>query len=215
MMGADLAERMRLAGVEAAGQRRYVTILFADLSGYTSLSERIDSEDLYVIVQQYIRVLSDNVYKYEGVVDKITGDGLMAIFGAPISHENNAERGVRAALEMQNELFQLSQKLHQEQGIDLNVRIGLHSGWVVVGGIGTNDQVLNYTAIGDTVNLAHRIEESAPPGAILISETVFKQVRALIECQQITSLLPKGVGHPVIAYRVMGLRAATRARCAA
>ena len=207
MMGADLAERMRLAGIEAAGQRRYVTILFADLSGYTSLSERMDSEDLYVIVQQYIRLLSDNVYKYEGVVDKITGDGLMAIFGAPISHENNAERGVRAALEMQNELHDLSAKVHQEQGVDLNVRIGLHSGWVVVGGIGANDKVLNYTAIGDTVNLARRIEESASPGAVLISETVFKQVRALFECQQITSLLPKGVDHPVAAYGVVGLRA--------
>jgi predicted ATPase/class 3 adenylate cyclase len=207
MMGADLAERMRRAGVEAAGQRRYVTILFADISGYTALSERIDSEDLYIMVQEYIRVLSNNVYKYEGVVDKITGDGLMAIFGAPISHENNAERAVRAALEMQSDLFQLSRELKRDQGIDLNVRIGLHSGWVVVGGIGANDLVLNYTAIGDTVNLAHRIEEAAAPGAILVSETVYKQVRALIDCQQITALFPKGIAHPVTAYRVMGSKA--------
>lgn len=207
MMGADLAQRMRRAGVEAAGQRRYVTILFADISGFTALSERIDSEDLYIMVQQYIRVLSNNVYKYEGVVDKITGDGLMAIFGAPISHENNAERAVRAALEMQSDLFRLSRELKREQGIELNVRIGLHSGWVVVGGIGANDLVLNYTAIGDTVNLAHRIEEAAAPGAILTSETVYKQVRALIDCQQITALFPKGIGHPVTAYRVMGPKA--------
>lgn len=204
MMGADLAERMRRAGMEAAGQRRNVTILFADISGFTALSERMDSEDLYALVQQYIRVLSNNVYKYEGVVDKITGDGLMAIFGAPISHENNAERAVRAALEMQSDLFQFSRNLKQEQGIDLNVRIGLHSGWVVLGGIGANDLVLNYTAIGDTVNLAHRIEEAAMPGAILISEAVFKQVRALMDCQQITALFPKGIGHPVTAFRVMG-----------
>jgi predicted ATPase/class 3 adenylate cyclase len=206
MMGADLAERMRRAGVEAAGQRRYVTVLFADISGFTAMAEHMDSEDLYVMVQQYIHVLSHNVYKYEGVVDKITGDGLMAIFGAPISHENNAERGVRAALDMQRELFQLSRDLKREQGIDLNVRIGLHSGWVVVGGIGASDLVLNYTAIGDTVNLAHRIEEAAPPGAILISEAVYKQVRALMDCQQITALFPKGIDHPVTAYRVMGLK---------
>jgi class 3 adenylate cyclase/predicted ATPase len=206
MMGTDLAERMRRAGLEAAGQRRNVTVLFADISGFTALSERMDSEDVYLLVQQYIRVLSNNVYKYEGVVDKITGDGLMAIFGAPISHENNAERAVRAALEMQNDLYQLSRDLQRGQGIDLNVRIGLHSGWVVVGGIGANDLMLNYTAIGDTVNLAHRIEEAAAPGAILISETVFKQVRALIDCQQVTALLPKGIGHPVSAYRVMGVK---------
>jgi class 3 adenylate cyclase len=103
-MGADLAERFRRAGLEASGQRRNVTVLFADISGYTALSGEMDGEDLFDIVQEYIRLLSQNVYKYEGIVDKFTGDGLMALFGAPISHENNAERAVRAAQDMQNDL---------------------------------------------------------------------------------------------------------------
>lgn len=204
MMGADLAERLRRAGLEAAGQRRHVTVLFADISGFTALSERIDSEDLYNLVQDYIRLLANNVYKYEGVVDKITGDGIMALFGAPISHENNSERAVRAALDMQSDLEELSQKTARELGAEIRVRIGLHSGLVIVGGIGANDLVLNYTAIGDTVNLAHRIEEAAPPGSILISEAVFRQVRPFFECRRVAALNPKGITHPVIAYEVIG-----------
>lgn len=205
MMGSDLLERMRRAGLEATGQRRNVTVLFADLSGYTSLSSRIDSEDLYDIVQQYIRLLSNHVYRYEGIVDKFTGDGIMALFGAPISHENNAERAARAALDMQIELADMSRDLKKRMGIEIQARIGLHSGSVIVGGIGS-DMLMNYTAIGDTVNLAHRIEEAAPPGAILISEAVYRQVRALFDCQQVSVLNPKGISHPVIAYRLADVR---------
>jgi predicted ATPase/class 3 adenylate cyclase len=206
MMGSDLLERMRRAGLEAAGQRRNVTVLFADLSGYTALSANVDSEDLYEFVQQYIRLLSNNVYKYEGFVDKFTGDGIMALFGAPISHENNAERAVRAALDMQNDLTQLNQDLKKRLGTDIQARIGLHSGSVIVGGIGSN-MLMNYTAIGDTVNLARRIEEAAPSGAILISEAVYRQVRMFFDCQQISVLNPKGIAHPVVAYRVVDFKA--------
>lgn len=204
-MGADLAERLRRAGLESTGQRRNVTVLFADISGYTSLSTKIDGEDLYNMVQDYVRILSSNVYKYEGVVDKISGDGLMALFGAPISHENNAERAVRAAMDMQTELQQFSSQFQAEVGHAINVRIGLHSGVVIVGGIGV-DLMMNYTAIGDTVNLAHRIEEAAPPGSILISESVYRQVRAFFDCTQISVLNLKGIAQPVTAYRVVGQR---------
>ncbi|MEW5868129.1 MAG: tetratricopeptide repeat protein [Chloroflexota bacterium] len=206
MIGGDLAERMRRAGLEARGQRRNVTVLFADLSGYTALSGKIDSEELFELVQRYVRLLSKDVYKYEGIVDKLTGDGLMALFGAPITHENNAERAVLAALEMQNDLAELNRDMRKRLGEELNMRIGLHAGTVVVGGIGS-DLLMDYTAIGDTVNLAHRIEEAAPPGAILVSEAVYRQVRALFDCQQISILNPKGVAHPVIAYRVVGPKA--------
>lgn len=205
MVGSDLLERMHRAGLEAVGQRRNVSVLFADLSGYTSLSNRIDGEDLYEIVQQYIHLLSNNVYKYEGIVDKFTGDGIMALFGAPISHENNAERAVRASIDMQTELTQMSRDLKKRLGIEFQARIGLHSGSVIVGGIGSN-MMMNYTAIGDTVNLARRIEEAAPPGAILVSEAVYRQVRALFDCQQVSVLNPKGFEHPVIAYRVADVK---------
>ena len=205
MMGSDLLERMRRAGLEAAGQRRNVTILFADLSGYTALSSKLDGEDLYDLIQQYIQLLSSDVYKYEGIVDKFTGDGIMALFGAPISHENNAERAVRSALDMQTDLMNLNRDLHKRLGIEIQAHIGLHSGSVIVGGIGS-DMLMNYTAIGDTVNLAHRIEEAAPPGAILISDAVFRQVRTFFDCQQISVLNPKGIAHPVVAYRVVDLK---------
>ena len=206
MMGADLAERLQQAGLEARGQRRNVSVLFADLSGYTALSGRIDGEDLFELVQQFVQVLSNNVYKYEGIVDKLTGDGLMALFGAPISHENNAERAVRAAIDMQNEIAQMSRQMENRLHESLNLRIGIHSGSVIVGGIGTN-LMMDYTAIGDTVNLARRIEEAAPSGAVLISEAVFRQVRAFFDCQQVSVLNPKGVSQPVVAYRVVGQKA--------
>jgi predicted ATPase/class 3 adenylate cyclase len=205
LMGADLMERLRSAGIEAAGQRRNVTVLFTDLTGFTALSEHMDSEDVYDIIQGYIQVLVNNVYKYEGIVDKLTGDGLMALFGAPISHENNAERAVRAALDMQADVFQLSKEIRRKHKVDLRMRIGLHCGTVVVGGMGSN-MMMDYTAIGDTVNLAHRIEEAAPPNSILVSESVYRQTRALFEFQQVSALYPKGITHPVIAFSVLKLK---------
>ncbi|HEX7972907.1 MAG TPA: tetratricopeptide repeat protein, partial [Anaerolineales bacterium] len=206
LIGSDLLERLQRAGVEAAGQRRDVTVLFTDLTGYTALAERIDGEDLYEVIQQYIRLLVNDVYQYGGVVDKLTGDGLMALFGAPIAYENNAERAVRAALDMQADVSRLSAELKDKMGFELNMRVGLHCGSVVVGGIGSN-LMMNYTAIGDTVNLARRIEEAAAPGAILVSEIVYRQTRRLFDVQPITVLNPKGIARPVPAFRVTGLRA--------
>ena len=203
LMGADLIQRLQAAGIEAAGQRRNVTVLFADLTGYTALSGRIDSEDLFEIVQRYVNLLIKSVYKYEGIIDKLTGDGIMALFGAPISHENNAERAVRAALDMQEDVSRLSHDLLSTIGAELTMRVGLHSGLVVVGGVGSN-LMMDYTAIGDTVNLAHRIEEAAPPGTILISESVYRQAHQLFDCQQISVLNPKGISYPVTAFRVVG-----------
>jgi class 3 adenylate cyclase/tetratricopeptide (TPR) repeat protein len=206
MMGADLVERMRSSGLDAAGQRRSVSVLFADLTGFTALSGQIDEEELFEIIQQYVRLLANSVYKYEGIVDKFTGDGIMALFGAPISHENNAERAVRAALDMQADLEQYNHELRQQRGIELRMRIGLHSGAVIVGGIDLN-LMMNYTAIGDTVNLARRIEEAAPPGSILVSEAVYRQVRVFFDVEQISVLNPKGIAAPVYAYRVVGQKA--------
>lgn len=203
MMGADLLERLKSAGFEAAGQRRNVSVLFADMTGYTALTESMDGEDIFEIIQQYIRLLINNVYKYEGIVDKLTGDGLMALFGAPIAHENNAERAVRSALDMQADVLNLSRSLKKQLGIEINMHIGLHSGSVIVGGIGSN-LLMDYTAIGDTVNLARRIEEAAPPGTILVSQSVYQQTKALFNYRQVSILNPKGIAHPVQAFSVTG-----------
>ncbi|RPI34334.1 MAG: adenylate/guanylate cyclase domain-containing protein, partial [Chloroflexota bacterium] len=196
MMGADLLERFRQAGMAAAGQRRNVTVLFVDLSGYTQLAEKLDSEDLYDLIQQYIEILANDVYKYEGMVDKFTGDGLMALFGAPIAHENNAELAVRSALDMIADVDQLSQKLKESLGVELRVHIGLNAGSVIVGGIGSN-LLMNYTAIGDTVNLAQRLEDSAPAGNVFVSDSVYRQTQALFDYVPSPTLRLKGIARPI------------------
>ena len=201
MMGSDLLERFQKAGLEASGQRRNVTILFVDLTGFTYLAEQLNNEDLYVMIQELIRTLADDVYKYEGMVDKLTGDGLMALFGAPISYENNAERAIRAALNMQEDVRRLSQTNREKLGYDLQIHIGLNSGSVIVGGMGSN-ALMNYTAIGDIVNLAKRLEENAKPGAILVSESVYRQTKPLFGFQALPPLGLKGVSHPVTSYQL-------------
>jgi len=206
MMGADLLERFRKAGLEAAGQRRTVTILFVDLSGFTDFSQHFDNEETYVLIQQYISLLAKNVYKYDGMVDKFMGDGLMAIFGAPIAHENSAELAIRAALDMQTEMAEFSQAVNEQLGRELRLHIGLHSGPVIVGSIGSS-MMMNYTAIGDTVNLAYRLEQHCPAGAILVSETTYQLTRALFDYMAVAPLGLKGIQNPVPAYRVLAAKA--------
>jgi predicted ATPase/class 3 adenylate cyclase len=203
MIGSDLKERFRKAGLEAAGQRRNVTVLFADLVGFTELSQKTDSEDLYIFLQQFIQELAGSVYQYEGMVDKFTGDGLMALFGAPIAHENNAELAVLAALDMCSRLEEISEKFEKHLGQGLLLHIGLNSGPVIVGGIGS-DLLMNYTAIGDTVNLARRLEDAALPGTILVSKSVYNQTKAIFDYTNVSGLDIKGISKPVNAFQLTG-----------
>ena len=205
MTGSDLLERFRQAGLEASGQRRSVTILFVDLSGYTSLSEQLDDEELYSLVQKFIRLLVNDVYKYEGMVDKLTGDGLMALFGAPIAHENNAERAMRSAMDMMADVARLSHELDLH-GHELRIHIGLNAGTVIVGGLG-GDGLMNYTAIGDSVNLARRLEETADPGMILVSKNVYQQTYRLFDFEALAPLTLKHISRPISAYRFLGPKA--------
>jgi len=204
LTGADLLERFHKAGLEASGQRRSVTVLFVDLSDYTRLSEELSDEELYELVQKFIRLLVNDVYKYEGMVDKLTGDGLMALFGAPIAHENNAERAIRSAMDMVSDVAKLSQELVLH-GYTLNVHIGIHSGSVIVGELGGNG-VMNYTAIGDSVNLARRLEEVASPGVILVSEKVFRRTSRLFNFEQLPPVSLKNISKEVQAFRVVSMR---------
>ena len=205
LIGSDLLDRFKAAGLQATGQKRSVTILFVDLSGFTNLSQGIDPEELYEIVQQCSHIFANAVYRYEGMVDKFTGDGLMALFGAPIAHENNAELAIRAALDMQSELAQFSLTVRDRIGQDLQAHIGLNSGVVIVGGIGSN-MMMNYTAIGDVVNRASRIMDKASSGTILVSERIYKHVRGTFELEAIPPLMLKGVNEPVQTYKVLGFR---------
>lgn len=206
MMGADLLERFRKAGLEASGQRRTVTILFADLTGFTPLSEKLEAENLYELLQQYIRMLAESVYKFEGMVDKLTGDGLMALFGAPIAQENSAEMASRAALDMHEGMKELNKKWNIMPGYELSIHVGLNVGTVIVGGIGS-DYLMNYTAVGDSVNQARRLEENAKPGTTLVSEMVYKQAKELFEFQTLPPLLLKGKSEPVTAFTLIGTKA--------
>jgi adenylate cyclase len=152
-------------------------------------------------------MLTEKVYQFEGMVDKITGDGLMALFGAPIALENPAERAVRAALEMQAGLEQLNRQLDENLGECLHMHWGLNRGTVIVGGIGS-DLLVDYTAIGDSVNLARRLQEVAPEDAIYVSESVFRTTRSLFDYQEIPDLDLKGYPSGMNAYQVLGVRAA-------
>jgi class 3 adenylate cyclase/tetratricopeptide (TPR) repeat protein len=206
LTGADLLERFRRAGLEARGQRRSVTVLFVDLSGFTQLSQELSDEDLYELVQKFIRVLVNDVYKYEGMVDKLTGDGLMALFGAPIAHENNAERALRAALDMQADVAELSKELSAPLRLPegaLRIHVGLNAGSVIVGGLG-GDGIMNYTAIGDSVNLARRLEEAAEPGCVVVSESVYRQTQRLFDFENMPPMRLKNITRPVRAYLAIG-----------
>ncbi|NJN44610.1 MAG: adenylate/guanylate cyclase domain-containing protein [Anaerolineae bacterium] len=205
LTGKDIKERLRQAGVNAAGQRRNVTVLFVDLTNYTTVTQSLEDEGVFELIKRYLQVLAEDVYHYEGVVDKFTGDGLMALFGAPVAYENTAERAVRAALDMQSGIAMIRSSFQDEYGVDLKMRIGLNSGSVIVGNVGI-EQMLDYTAVGDTVNLASRLESAAEPGTILVSDSVFRQTRALFAFKEIPELRVKGYSDPITAYQVTGLK---------
>jgi class 3 adenylate cyclase len=175
-----------------------VTVLFVDITGYTQLARRINDEDLYEMIQRYLAVLAKDVYRYDGMVDKFTGDGLMALFGAPVAHENNAELAIRAALDMQADVTLLGQELSQNIGGELRVHIGLNSGSVIVGGVGS-DLMMNYTAIGDTVNLAQRLEEAATPGTILVSDPTYQRARLLFDYGPVQHVMPNVYPGPMLS----------------
>ena len=203
-LSSDLLELLQITDVETS-QRRNVTILFTDLAGYTALSGRMDTEEVYHIIQEYSRLLADSVYKYDGRVDKFTGDGLMAIFGAPIAQENNAEMAIRAALDMQEGLDKANIEIRNRNGIELEMRVGLNYGPVIVGNVGSEAR-MEYTAIGNTVNLASRLEQATKPMTILASESVYHQTKALFNFELIPPITVKGIPIPVQAYRVINAK---------
>jgi class 3 adenylate cyclase/tetratricopeptide (TPR) repeat protein len=196
-----LRDRSRLEG-----ERRNVTVLFADASGFTALSERADPERVYDLMQGCLERMMGAVHTYEGTVTHFTGDGIMALFGAPIAHEDSARRGVLAALAMQSALQEYAADLRQRIPIDCRFRVGLNTGPVVVGKI-SDDLDMDYTAIGDTVNLASRMEQAAEPGSAYLTESTWRAVRDYIECEPVGPLAIKGKADPIAAYRAVGEKA--------
>ena len=164
-----LAEKILTSRSALEGERKQVTVVFVDCVGYTAMSSGLDPEDLHGMMDGCFQRLLDAVHRYEGTVNQFTGDGIMALFGAPISHEDHAVRAVAAALAMQRAVREYADDLRRQRGVELAVRIGLNTGPVVVGKIG-DDLRMDYTAQGETVNLAARLQQAAAPGGILISE---------------------------------------------
>src|SRR5215831_8550673 len=205
-----LAERILTSRSALEGERKQVTVLFCDLTNSTALAERLGPEAMHTVLNRFFELALAEVHRYEGTINQFLGDGFMALFGAPVAHEDHARRAVLAALGLQ-------EKLHQE-GVDagslsggtehappLSVRMGLNTGLVVVGSIGDNLR-MDYTAVGDTTNLAARLQQLAEPGAILLSETTARLVRSEVRLEALEPAYVKGKTEPVVASRVLGPR---------
>ncbi|MBN2027698.1 MAG: AAA family ATPase [Actinobacteria bacterium] len=188
------------------GERKQVTVLFADVAGFTSLSEELDPEEVRDLMEPCLDIMSDVVHAYEGTVAQFTGDGIMALFGAPVAFEDAPVRAVRAAMEMQQRLSAYAEEL-SGRGISFEVRIGLNTGLVVVGSMGSGHEV-EYTAVGDTVNLASRMESAASPGTVLVSDNTYRLVRGYFEFEPLGELEVKGKKKPVTAYRALATKGA-------
>ena len=198
----SLADKILTARSAIEGERKLVTVLFADVANYTSMSEKLDPEEVRQIVDGCFHILMDEIHRWEGTITQFTGDGLMAIFGAPIAHEDHAQRACYAALSIQKAIRQYGEKLRKERGLDFKMRIGLNSGPVVVGAIG-DDLRMDYTAIGDTTNLAARVEQAAKPGEIWVSQETRNIIRGYFKEESIGEIPLKGKAQPQHLYRLI------------
>jgi class 3 adenylate cyclase/tetratricopeptide (TPR) repeat protein len=186
-----------------AEERRRVTVLFADLSGYTAVAERMDPEAVKAIVEGFLRRLGEEVERYGGTVDKYIGDNVMALFGAPVAHEDDAERAVRAALGMQAAMEEINAQASSAYGVTFALRVGINTGEVLAGAVGDA-----YTVTGDTVNVAARLQAAGRPGAVTVGERTHHDTRDAVEYREIGRLDLKGKAEPVPAWEAVGLLAA-------
>ena len=186
------------------GERKQVTVMFCDLEGYTALSEKLGPEETYAVMDQVYEILIHKVHDYEGTINEMTGDGIMALFGAPIALEDAPQRAIRSSLSIHREITRLNDALKQQKITlpPLKLRIGIHAGPVVVGTLG-NDLRVDFKAVGDTVNLASRMEGLAEPGTTLITEDIFKLTEGFFRFEALGKKQIKGKEEPVKVYRVI------------
>jgi len=198
-----LAEKILSTRAAFEGERKQVTVFFADVSGFTAMSERLDPEEVHAIMDRAFAVMLEAVHRYEGTVNQFLGDGVMAIFGAPIAHEDHPHRALRAALAIQKGLRPLKRELRESLGVKFKVRIGINTGPVVVGAIGT-DLRMDYTAIGDTTNLAARLMALAEPGQVVVSRNAQRLREGFFIFEDLGEFQVKGKTEPVHAYALLG-----------
>lgn len=198
-----LVQRILADGRALRGERKEVTVLFVDVQGSTELAGAIDAEAFHEIMDGAFQRMLDAVHLWEGTVNQFTGDGVMALFGAPIAHEDHARRALHAALEIQRSFADYAATLRRERGLALYVRLGLNSGSVVVGAIG-DDLRLDYTAQGLTTNLAARLQQAADPGSIFVAPATYRLTEGYFRFQPLGPVRVRGVGDPVEVYRLEG-----------
>jgi len=197
-----LADKILTTRSSIEGERKLVTVLFADVANFTSISEKLDPEEVHQIMDGCFKILMDEIHRYEGTINQFTGDGVMALFGAPIAHEDHAQRACHAALSIQKAMKGYGNRLRSDLGIEFKLRIGLNSGHVVVGSIG-DDLRMDYTAVGDTTNLASRMEEMANPDNSLVSASTYALTKDFFEFESLGKVEIKGKGALQDAYRLL------------
>jgi predicted ATPase/class 3 adenylate cyclase len=204
-MPSSMVKKFMQGSKELYGQRREVTVLDVEISDFATISKELDSETIYLAVDEIVHTLADVVYKFEGTIDKYSGNGMMAIFGIPLNHENDPERAVRAALEMQFSMAQQSSYLAKRYNHPFQIQIGINTGAVIAGYM--NDQHhVEYTIIGDTLRLASQLQKSSLAGGILVSFGTYQRTRPIFDYENMTPVQFEGILEPVKNYQPLGVR---------
>src|SRR5713101_8179565 len=187
------------------GERKTITALFADMAGFTALAHDLDPEDTRRIIDPVLKLMMDAVHRYEGYVAQSLGDGIFALFGAPIAHEDHPQRALYAALRMQEEMRRYADRIRLEKGVPLQIRVGINTGEVVLRSIRKDDLHTDYVPVGHSTNLASRMESLATPGSIVVSEHTYKLIEGYFECKPLGAAQVRGIDAPVHIYEVLGV----------
>src|SRR5215212_9026787 len=193
------------AQVRVEGERKYVTVLFADVVDSTGLGERLDPEQVAEIMNGAFAFLNASVKKYDGTIARLLGDAILAFFGAPVAHEDDAERAVRAGLDIQAAAREYAEEVKRDYGVDFKVRVGINTGLAVLAAVGDEIRT-EYTAMGDTTNVAARMQSAAVPGTVLISPDTYHLVKELFEFKPRGAIKVKGKSAPIETYEVLASR---------
>jgi class 3 adenylate cyclase len=189
------------------GERRWATVILADVKGSTALAEKVDVEAWVEIMNRVFQILGDEIYAYDGQIDQFRGDGLVAFFGVPVAHEDDAERAVLAALAMQDAVQGYAAELSDQEGIELLLRVGVNTGEVIAAQVGDSRRHSEDTAMGRAIALAARMESAAEPGTVLVSEQTYRLVAPMFEWQALGEVAAKGFSQPVAVYRPLAHKA--------
>ena len=199
---ATARKQVQRPGIE--GERKQVTVLFADVADFTSMSQDLDPEEVQDLIAPCLDIMTDEIRRYGGTIVQFLGDGLMALFGAPIAHEDAPQKAIHAALAIQSRVSDYSKEL-SSKGITFSTRIGLNSGLVIIGSVG-DDKTMEYTATGDTVNMASHMKSACEPGCVQVAENTYHLTEGYFDFQELGDIKVKGKGFPVKSYNVLSAR---------